>query len=88
MSKAAALLLTAHGTAQLLDDNDRVLWSSDDDESFTDEFADEFLGEEDVHDILEFLVDAGRLPEDIELDLRVDTLEESANADLKDTQGI
>jgi len=72
-----ALLLTAHGTAQLLDADDNVLWSSDDDQDFTDEFDDEFLEEQDVEKILEFLVDAEYIKESEELDLRIDYLEDA-----------
>lgn len=77
LADADALLLTAHGTAQVIDADDNVLWSSDDDEEFSDEFDDEFLEEQDVPDILEYLVDAGRLTENQEVDLRIDTLEDA-----------
>jgi hypothetical protein len=88
LKDADALLLTAHGTAQVLDAEDNVLWSSDDDDNFTDEFSDEFLEESDVEDILEFLVDQGYLAEEQELDLRVDALEDSDDTDLRDTRHL
>jgi hypothetical protein len=88
MSEATVLLLTAHGTAQLLDADDRVLWSSDDDEDFTDEYPDEFLEEEDVEEILQYLVDCELIDEDTELDLRIDALEDSADTDLRDTRHL
>lgn len=88
LKDADALLLTAHGTAQVLDAEDNVLWSSDDDDAFTDEFSDEFLEESDVEDILEFLVDNGYLAEEQELDLRIDALEDSDDTDLRDTRHL
>ncbi len=85
---ASALLLTAHGTVQLLDDADNVLWSSDDDDDFSDEFNDEFLEEADVEDILDYLVEADLLCEDDELDLQIDSLEDSEDVDLNNTRGV
>ena len=85
---ADALLFTAHGTVQLLDDDDNVLWSSDDDDEFTDEFGDEFLEEEDTEEILAFLVEHGMLHEGQEVDQCVDALEDSEGVDLDDVQGV
>jgi hypothetical protein len=85
---ADVLLLTAHGTAQLLDADERVLWSSDDDEQFTDAISDEFLEESDVDEILEYLVDANLLTESQEVDLCVDTLEDSDGVDLGSSRGL
>lgn len=85
---AETLLLTAHGTVQVLNADDAVLWSSDDDDDFTDEFADEFLGQADVPEILEYLVDAGLIDENQELDLREDSLEDSDDTDLGDTDHL
>lgn len=60
---AFTLTLTAGGGAELVE-RDEVIWVSVDDESFRDEFPDEFLGEEDVDEILEYLVSEDYLTED------------------------
>jgi hypothetical protein len=51
------LVLRAHGPAELLNADEEILWASDADEDFKEEFNDEFLQEEDVGDILEYLAD-------------------------------
>lgn len=56
------LILRANGSAELLRGG-TTIWASDSDESFKDEVTEEFLNEEDVPDILDYLVDAGRLTE-------------------------
>lgn len=55
-------MLTRGGGAELLDlaDNEEIVWSSDDDEDFAQEF-DSFLMQDDVFDILDFLERAGEL---------------------------
>jgi hypothetical protein len=57
------LILHANGSAELLR-ADVTVWSSDSDEAFKDEVSQEFLNEDDVPDILDYLVDAGRLTEE------------------------
>lgn len=49
------LILRAHGPAELLNADGEILWASDSDEDFKEEFNDEFLNEEDIGDILEYL---------------------------------
>lgn len=49
------LVLRAHGPAELLNADGETLWASDADDDFREEFNDEFLQEEDVGDILEYL---------------------------------
>ena len=51
------LVLRAHGPVELLNSNDETLWASDADDDFREEFNDEFLQEEDIGDILEWLED-------------------------------
>jgi hypothetical protein len=60
--KPFRLVLTRGGGAELIDvqDNEEVVWSSDDDEDFTEEF-DAFLTQEDVFDILDYLERVGEL---------------------------
>jgi hypothetical protein len=52
------LILRSHGPAELVNSDEETLWASDSDEDFREEFADEFLQEEDIEDILNFLCDA------------------------------
>src|SRR5712672_690188 len=51
------LVLTAHGTAELVNNQEEILWASDDDDDFKEEFPD-FLGEDDFDEVLEFLHEA------------------------------
>lgn len=51
------LILRAHGPAELVNADEETLWASDADDDFREEFNDEFLQEEDIGDILEFLFD-------------------------------
>jgi hypothetical protein len=51
------LILAAHGPAELVNADEETLWSSDADEDFKEEFSDEFLKEEDLPDICEYLLD-------------------------------
>ena len=52
------LILRAHGPAELTNADDETLWASDADDDFREEFNDEFLQEEDIEDILDYLFDA------------------------------
>lgn len=61
------LLLTEHGTAELLDNDDDQLWSSDNDPDFEEEFGDDFIADDDAEDVLDYLVENEYLPEE-ELD--------------------
>ena len=45
-------------------DTDEVVWSSDDDDDFRDEFTDELLTEKDSSRVMEYLLDAGEMTED------------------------
>ncbi len=49
------LVLRAHGPAELVNANEETLWASDADEDFKEEFNDEFLSEDDLGDIFDFL---------------------------------
>jgi hypothetical protein len=51
------LILRAHGPAELVNSDEETLWASDSDDDFREEFNNEFLQEEDIGDILEFLLD-------------------------------
>jgi hypothetical protein len=55
-------MLTRGGGAELLDvdDDESVVWSSDDDPDFAEEFQD-FLTQDDVPDILDYLEEIGEL---------------------------
>lgn len=50
------LVLTPTGGAELRDD-ESVLWSSIDDPDFSDTFEDAFLNEDDLSDILDYLIE-------------------------------
>lgn len=80
------LILRAHGPAELVNADQETLWASDSDDDFREEFNDEFLQEEDIGDILEFLVDAQvitdkefRFFESDHWDCTIETLESSVN---------
>lgn len=80
------LILRAHGPAELVNSNEETIWASDADDDFREEFNDEFLEEEDIGDILEFLVE-NDLISDKEFDhfanedweATIETLENSIN---------
>jgi hypothetical protein len=79
------LILRAHGTCELLNADDDILWASDADDDFREEFNDEFLNEEDIGGILEFLVDNELLSAEEadrflnqQWEFSVETLEQSA----------
>jgi hypothetical protein len=57
------LLLRAHGPAELLNAKEETLWASDADDDFREEFNNEFLEEEDIGDILEYLLENDILSE-------------------------
>jgi len=54
------LVLTRGGTAELYDPADDLVWASSEDQDFMADYPD-FLEQEDLEDILEFLVDVGEL---------------------------
>lgn len=51
------LVLLAHGPAELLDADEKTIWVSDSDDDFKEEFTEDFLREEDIPDILDYLRD-------------------------------
>jgi len=57
------LILRAHGPAELVDAEQSMIWVSDVDDDFRVEFNDEFLEEEDIPEILDYLADHGILNE-------------------------
>ena len=80
------LILRAHGPAELVDAAERQLWSSESDDDFRDEFSDEFLQEEDIPDILDYLADNDVINDEEfsalssdRWDCTVETLESSIN---------
>jgi hypothetical protein len=54
-------VLRAHGPAELINSDEELLWTSESDDDFKEEFGDEFLEEEDADEIVEFLFDSGIL---------------------------
>ncbi len=51
------LIFNHTGTAELVDARNNILWASDDDQDFKDEFSDEFLVEDDLVDVIDYLED-------------------------------
>jgi hypothetical protein len=59
------LLLRDDGTAMLTLGGD-VMWASDGDSNFAEEFGDELLDSEDIPDVIDWLTGAGYLPPGVE----------------------
>lgn len=57
------LILLAHGPAELVNADEESLWVSDSDDDFKEEFSEEFLREDDIADILDYLRDEGIITE-------------------------
>jgi hypothetical protein len=79
------LVLRAHGPVELVNADDEVLWVSETDDDFKEEFSDEFLQEEDIEEILDYLADCEILTvtefnafQSNRWDCTVETLETSA----------
>ena len=51
--------MRAHGPAELMNSEKDIIWASDGDDDFREEFNDEFLMEEDLGDVLEYLEENG-----------------------------
>lgn len=54
--KPLELIFRHNGLVELVDANDNTIFSSDGDADFKDAFSDEFLGEDDMDDVLDYLV--------------------------------
>lgn len=72
-----SLVFTELGAVELLDENGRQVWASDDDDDFSDEFGDEFLSEEDAPDVVDFLIEHELMEDDEEYEIREVTLAEA-----------
>lgn len=57
------LTFTRNGGAELSEGDD-IIWASDDDDDFRDEFADEFLGEKDTERVIDYLCDSSEISDD------------------------
>ncbi len=82
------LTLLAEGGANLTDGS-RTMWASDSDEEFAEEFAGrEMLDENDLAELLEYLVDTGVLSEEEADDCEVDieTLDADPEEDVIDVE--
>ena len=82
------LILRAHGPAELLDANGALVWVSDSDDQFKEEFSDELLHEDDIPEILDYLSDEGIVTEleynalnSDRWDCKVETLSQAAGED-------
>jgi hypothetical protein len=58
------IVICADGHAELLDGDERVLWSSDTDPDFRESISQEFLTSEDADDILDYLAESEVLTDD------------------------
>lgn len=75
------LILTPHGTATLVEgEREKIVWSSDDDDTFLSEFGGDFINEDDADEIIEYLLDQGvindREADDLPQYVFVETLDE------------
>lgn len=76
------LLFRADGTVELLDSSNNTVWSSDEDDDFTEEFGDDmFSDEEDSEDILAYLEEIGKIDSDDEIDVVENDLTDEAGDD-------
>lgn len=74
------LVFVPHGAVELVTDDDEVIWASDSDPDFRDDFSDEFLNADDHgDDILEWLVENDIITEEESDDLEI--VEESLEGD-------
>lgn len=83
------LILTPHGTAELVNTFNQTLWASDDDPDFLEEFdGDDFVREEDVDDILDYLVEIEQLePDEADaIDVEVQSLDDEDSDDSDDDE--
>lgn len=80
-----ALTLLSNGGAELTR-NGVQCWASDSDDEFAEQFGDEFLDENDVEGILEYLVEADQLTDDEadSADLFIETAEPVGPGDEED----
>lgn len=87
MAESVLILAFLAGGQVALEENGEQVWSSDDDDEFTQEFGDSFHNVDDAEEIIEYLVDEGIVSEEeadtIEIDeesLNGEDLAESADA--------
>ena len=62
------VLLRDDGTAMLTCGGE-VMWSSDGDDEFAEDFGDELIDSEDIPDLIDWLTDSGYLPPGVEPDI-------------------
>ncbi len=67
--KTWELTIYGDGVAILTDANGRTMWTSDDDDDFTEEGFPDILKYEDGDAVAEYLIDCGVLDEDEELEI-------------------
>ena len=67
-----ALVFTSTGTAVLEDEDGKALWSSDADEDFAETNPNEFLGDEDADEIINYLADVGLVSDEEDIDVYED----------------
>lgn len=76
------LVFTPHGSVQLIDMNeDKQVWSSDNDQDFAEEFDGDFFDAKDAEEILEWLEEQDLIDLD---DAEIDIVEEDADEEDSD----
>lgn len=70
------LIFDETGRVQLKDHTGRLVWSSDNDDDFAEEFDDDFFDGDQSDDIIDYLIEQGHLEGDEEIDIVEVDLEE------------
>jgi hypothetical protein len=87
--KAGILILVflTGGQAQL-EENGKVVWHSDNDADFREVVPDEFLGEKNAQEILEYLADEGIIDEDDleSVEIEVESLDSENDDEFEDDE--
>lgn len=76
------LVFTPHGTVSLLNEDETVLWSSDEDPDFSEVCPEEFLEDpRDTDTIIDYLIEQEFLSDEDEIDITEETLDGEADSE-------
>lgn len=81
------LIFSASGSVELVEvdkHTEILLWSSDEDEDFAEEFGDDFFDGEDAEEIIEYLIDNEYVDENSAIDILEEDLEDEEIAEYDD----
>jgi hypothetical protein len=83
------LISRPHGALELRSSDDELLWSSDADEDFAEEFPDfvDIENDPELEDVSDYLIDIGVLADDEEITITVEDLDDSDDDDDDDDSG-